>query len=98
MMPTCFSHGFYSTHILVKYDNDTLIIIIIMIMIIMIMIMIMIMIIMIMIMIMIIMIMMARYVYNTETDHCREVSITPNGAWGGDGSLGCGIGYGYLHR
>lgn len=24
--------------------------------------------------------------------------ITPNGAWGGDGSLGCGIGYGYLHR
>jgi len=38
------------------------------------------------------------YVYNTETDHCREVMITPNGAWGGDGSLGCGIGYGYLHR
>jgi len=38
------------------------------------------------------------YVYNTETDHCREVSITPNGAWGGEGSLGCGIGYGYLHR
>ena len=38
------------------------------------------------------------YIYNTETDHCREVSITPNGAWGGDGSLGCGIGYGYLHR
>jgi hypothetical protein len=38
------------------------------------------------------------YVYNTETDHCREVTITPNGAWGGDGSLGCGIGYGYLHR
>jgi len=38
------------------------------------------------------------YIYNTETDHCREVTITPNGAWGGDGSLGCGIGYGYLHR
>lgn len=38
------------------------------------------------------------YIYNTETDHCREVSITPNGAWGGEGSLGCGIGYGYLHR
>jgi len=38
------------------------------------------------------------YVYNTETDHCREVSITANGAWGGEGSLGCGIGYGYLHR
>eukprot|EP00095_Tigriopus_kingsejongensis_P011056 maker-scaffold23_size669530-snap-gene-1.35 protein:Tk11056 transcript:maker-scaffold23_size669530-snap-gene-1.35-mRNA-1 annotation:"golgi reassembly-stacking protein 2" len=38
------------------------------------------------------------YVYNSETDHCREVNITPNGAWGGEGSLGCGIGYGYLHR
>jgi len=38
------------------------------------------------------------YVYNTEMDRCREVTITPNSAWGGEGSLGCGIGYGYLHR
>uniref|UniRef100_M4AAS6 Golgi reassembly stacking protein 2 n=1 Tax=Xiphophorus maculatus TaxID=8083 RepID=M4AAS6_XIPMA len=38
------------------------------------------------------------YVYNTDTDNCREVVITPNGSWGGEGSLGCGIGYGYLHR
>ncbi|XP_012986759.1 Golgi reassembly-stacking protein 1 isoform X2 [Esox lucius] len=37
-------------------------------------------------------------VYNTQTDLCREVVVTPNGAWGGEGSLGCGIGYGYLHR
>ncbi|XP_051552758.1 uncharacterized protein LOC127440296 isoform X4 [Myxocyprinus asiaticus] len=37
-------------------------------------------------------------VYNTEMDKCREVVVTPNGAWGGAGSLGCGIGYGYLHR
>ncbi|KAA0705103.1 Golgi reassembly-stacking protein 1 [Triplophysa tibetana] len=37
-------------------------------------------------------------VYNTERDDCREVHITPNGAWGGEGSLGCGIGFGYLHR
>ncbi|XP_065805146.1 Golgi reassembly-stacking protein 1 [Labrus bergylta] len=37
-------------------------------------------------------------VYNTHTEHCREVVVTPNGAWGGEGSLGCGIGYGYLHR
>ncbi|XP_074140501.1 Golgi reassembly-stacking protein 1 [Sminthopsis crassicaudata] len=37
-------------------------------------------------------------VYNSETDSCREVVVTPNGAWGGEGSLGCGIGYGYLHR
>lgn len=38
------------------------------------------------------------YVYNTEDDTCREVVIKPNSAWGGEGSLGCGIGYGYLHR
>uniref|UniRef100_A0A673A5F7 Golgi reassembly stacking protein 2 n=1 Tax=Sphaeramia orbicularis TaxID=375764 RepID=A0A673A5F7_9TELE len=38
------------------------------------------------------------YVYNTDTDNCREVVITPNSSWGGEGSLGCGIGYGYLHR
>ncbi|NXI47315.1 GORS1 protein, partial [Galbula dea] len=37
-------------------------------------------------------------VYNTEADCIREVVVTPNGAWGGEGSLGCGIGYGYLHR
>ncbi|KAK7945106.1 hypothetical protein WMY93_000834 [Mugilogobius chulae] len=37
-------------------------------------------------------------VYNTQADMCREVVVTPNGAWGGEGSLGCGIGYGYLHR
>ncbi|KAK2589259.1 hypothetical protein KPH14_007819 [Odynerus spinipes] len=38
------------------------------------------------------------YVYNTEDDSCRKVTITPNSTWGGKGSLGCGIGYGYLHR
>ncbi|XP_033340349.1 Golgi reassembly-stacking protein 2 [Megalopta genalis] len=38
------------------------------------------------------------YVYNTEDDSCREVTIVPNHTWGGEGSLGCGIGYGYLHR
>ncbi|KAF4095516.1 Golgi reassembly-stacking protein 1b [Onychostoma macrolepis] len=37
-------------------------------------------------------------VYNTQSDRCREVLITPNGAWGGEGSLGCGVGFGYLHR
>ncbi|EEC11229.1 golgi reassembly stacking protein, putative [Ixodes scapularis] len=26
------------------------------------------------------------YVYNTDSDSCRELSITPNKAWGGDGS------------
>lgn len=38
------------------------------------------------------------YVYNSVDDSCREVTITPNSNWGGEGSLGCGIGYGYLHR
>ncbi|XKL63835.1 hypothetical protein PGB90_006199 [Kerria lacca] len=38
------------------------------------------------------------YVYNTDDDLCREVTIVPNSSWSGEGSLGCGIGYGYLHR
>lgn len=43
------------------------------------------------------------YVYNTETDSCREVNIIPNSRWGGAdkpgaGMLGCEIGFGYLHR
>lgn len=38
------------------------------------------------------------YVYNTDTDTCREVTIVPNRDWGGQGSLGCDIGFGYLHR
>lgn len=25
------------------------------------------------------------YVYNTDTDNCREVLITPNCDWGGEG-------------
>lgn len=29
------------------------------------------------------------YVYNTDTDNCREVVITPNGAWGGEGRCVC---------
>ncbi|XP_061649358.1 Golgi reassembly-stacking protein 2-like isoform X1 [Phyllopteryx taeniolatus] len=38
------------------------------------------------------------YIYNTDTVECREVYVRPNCNWGGAGSLGCGIGYGYLHR
>lgn len=38
------------------------------------------------------------YVYNSVEDVCREVNIIPNSSWGGEGSIGCGIGYGYLHR
>ncbi|XP_055379375.1 Golgi reassembly-stacking protein 2 [Condylostylus longicornis] len=38
------------------------------------------------------------YVYNIDDDTCREVTLKPNSKWGGEGSLGCGIGFGYLHR
>jgi hypothetical protein len=38
------------------------------------------------------------YVYNVQSDKVREVSITPDSGWGGEGLLGCDIGYGYLHR
>ncbi|MFH4980532.1 hypothetical protein AB6A40_007241 [Gnathostoma spinigerum] len=38
------------------------------------------------------------YVYNVDMDSVREVTLTPNSAWGGEGCLGCDIGYGYLHR
>lgn len=30
-------------------------------------------------------------VYNTQTDVCREVVVTPNGAWGGEGRYGAGL-------
>ncbi|CAH8610207.1 unnamed protein product [Schistosoma bovis] len=38
------------------------------------------------------------YVYNSELDSCREVHLKPDSNWGGNGLLGCDIGYGYLHR
>jgi hypothetical protein len=38
------------------------------------------------------------YVYNTETDLVRVVSIMPTLSWGGPGLLGCEVGRGYLHR
>uniref|UniRef100_A0A914EIV9 PDZ GRASP-type domain-containing protein n=1 Tax=Acrobeloides nanus TaxID=290746 RepID=A0A914EIV9_9BILA len=38
------------------------------------------------------------YVYNVDTDSVREITLTPNSAWGGEGCLGCDIGFGYLHR
>lgn len=38
------------------------------------------------------------YVYNNEYDVTREVSIQPSRDWGGEGALGCVLGYGALHR
>ncbi|CAH8299194.1 unnamed protein product, partial [Schistosoma turkestanicum] len=38
------------------------------------------------------------YVYNSQLDSCREVHLKPDSNWGGNGLLGCDIGYGYLHR
>ncbi|KAK6539622.1 hypothetical protein TWF694_009830 [Orbilia ellipsospora] len=38
------------------------------------------------------------YVYNHELNLVREVTILPRKHWGGDGALGCVLGYGALHR
>jgi hypothetical protein len=37
-------------------------------------------------------------VYNNEYDVTREVTIHPSRDWGGEGALGCVLGYGALHR
>jgi hypothetical protein len=37
------------------------------------------------------------FVYSVRTQLVREVVITPDRGWGGDGCLGCGVGGGYLH-
>lgn len=39
-----------------------------------------------------------RGVVNSMLLFLIQVLLTPNSEWGGEGSLGCGIGYGYLHR
>ncbi|KAF1332623.1 Golgi reassembly stacking protein grasp65, contains pdz domain, partial [Globisporangium splendens] len=38
------------------------------------------------------------YVYNTELDQVRIVSIAPSEYWGGDGVLGAEVAHGVLHR
>lgn len=38
------------------------------------------------------------WVYNSEYDVVREVTVTPSHSWGGAGALGCGLSYGLLHR
>lgn len=38
------------------------------------------------------------YVYNNEYNVTREVTIQPSRDWGGQGALGCVLGYGALHR
>ncbi|RPB13283.1 hypothetical protein P167DRAFT_522197 [Morchella conica CCBAS932] len=38
------------------------------------------------------------YVYNHEYDITRELTITPRRNWGGEGALGCVLGFGALHR
>ncbi|KAF9185080.1 Golgi reassembly-stacking protein 2 [Haplosporangium sp. Z 767] len=38
------------------------------------------------------------HVYNLDTNQVREVIIVPSEDWGGEGLLGCDVGYGYLHR
>ena len=38
------------------------------------------------------------WVYNSEVDVVREVTITPRRGWGGEGAMGCVSGFGALHR
>lgn len=38
------------------------------------------------------------YVYNNEYDVTREITIQPSRDWGGEGALGCTLGFGALHR
>lgn len=38
------------------------------------------------------------FVYNHDYNTIRPVRIRPNSHWGGSGLLGCGVGYGLLHR
>lgn len=38
------------------------------------------------------------YVYNNEYNVTREVTIQPSRDWGGEGAMGCVLGYGALHR
>ena len=37
-------------------------------------------------------------VYNSEQGTCRTVVVIPDDTWGGNGCLGCDIGFGALHR
>ncbi|KAJ4348132.1 uncharacterized protein N0V89_009504 [Didymosphaeria variabile] len=38
------------------------------------------------------------FVYNQEYNVTRPVTITPSRGWGGEGALGCVLGFGALHR
>jgi len=38
------------------------------------------------------------FVFNSQTYRVREILVTPNSKWGGQGSLGCNLGLGLLHR
>lgn len=37
------------------------------------------------------------YVYSSDLDNVREVVLIPNRQWGGEGLLGCGVGYVHHH-
>lgn len=38
------------------------------------------------------------WVYNSEYDVVRKITIVPSREWGGEGALGCTLGFGALHR
>ena len=38
------------------------------------------------------------HVYNVDHEAVREVSLTPNKNWGGDGLLCCDVSFGYFNK
>ncbi len=38
------------------------------------------------------------YVYNADLEQIRLVDMVPRDDWGGQGCLGCDVGYGKVHR
>jgi len=38
------------------------------------------------------------FVYNSDLEITRETVLLPNRQWGGEGLLGCGVGYGLLRE
>lgn len=38
------------------------------------------------------------FIYNSEKEEVKEVSLTPKSDWGGQGLLGCDASYGYFNK
>jgi len=38
------------------------------------------------------------WAYNVDQETAREVALTPNRGWGGQGMLGCDVSFGYFNK